>query len=86
MGKSITKTIEVQVDEYVDADVTLRFDEIKSFFDECSNEEKAELCQILGLRTYSTFVGDTLIDQMKMELLHEAASKYSLEELEYRLK
>ena len=86
MAKSIRKRIEVDVNETLDAEVSLNFYEMKQFFEECNNEEKAEICHELGIRTYATYAGDTVLDQIKNELLLEAAKKYSLEELEQRLK
>lgn len=85
MKSYITTEIDVEVRDIFTSSIKLGISEIKEFFESCTNEDKLELRAALKLTDFSSY-GKTLIDTMKFELVHEAMSKFSLDELEARLK
>lgn len=84
--KKITKSISVSINEEIDADVTLSLYEIKEFFESCEDNEKRELLLILGGSQPIKMVKESVMDELKIDLLIDSYNKYSLDELETRLK
>jgi hypothetical protein len=85
MNGKITKEITIDVTETIDVDVTLRIEEIIQFFEGCNAKEKAQIKEALKI-TVSDVLGESLLDSLKMELCRQAMEKYTLEELETKLK
>ena len=77
--KKIRKTISVEVDETVEADVTLSIHEIVEFIQECDDDEKKDILAALDLPTGIKL--STLDDVMKFDTLVELFHKYSQSEL-----
>ncbi len=83
--KKIRKTIEIEVNETVDADIALGIDEIVSFISECNDSEKSEIRAALNDKNVMPLVGvriKTLDDQFKLEAIEKLFHKYSTSYLE----
>lgn len=81
----IRANISIEVDETFDVDVKLGIDEMVQFFENCDPEDKVRIRKALKIGP-EEYGGKTLEDQLKISLCLEAMKKYTLEELETKLK
>jgi len=81
----IKAKVEIEIDEYFEVDVKLGMDEMIQFFENCDQEDKVKIRAALKMPADNVY-GKTLEDSLKIELCMAAIKKYTLEELETKLK
>lgn len=87
--KNLTLTTEQEVD--VDCSYDVEFGDLIDMINDCDEEELDELMDVIdnstSFRSNHLWINsDNLYDEQKLNLLKKSFAKYSLEELEQRLK
>jgi len=81
--RKINKSMEIEINEYVDVDISLGVDEIVNFIQQCDQEEKNLILNNLGRFSISDDINiNTLEDEFKVQALVKLYNKYTLTHLE----
>mgnify|MGYP001589930331 CR=1 FL=1 len=88
MSKKTCVTVSDYFSTEVEADVEFHLEHVLEFIDIANNDELVEISKALDGRSINSnyIKKSTLNDELKSQLLAKAVEKYSLEELEKRLR
>jgi hypothetical protein len=81
--RKINKSMEIEINEYVDINISLEIDEIVDFIQQCDQEEKSLILTNLGrFSIFDDIKINTLEDEFKVKALIKLYNKYTLTHLE----